>query len=350
MQVTRRSAHPFRNLSYALPLGLFLVLMAAATFLSGCGGGGAGGGPSSSAGGALAAVGNLQGVLLDGAGNPIADALVVVHSTPRSTTTGVDGSWVINGIESGNHTLEISAPNHLNLRLAVVVISGNTTMIGSNQTVPGADPNPADNPTASLLVPSSPGGPAGVTLKLRVNAQAAAGRTLTVHGYCPGISEELAFTDDGAGADLTAGDGVFTAAATIGAGWPAGVNHWRVVAVDSSNNLSAALDLPVRVLGDAGEVQGKVIAADTQGPLAGVRLRAATLDGSVVLDTITAADGTYSLWLPANLVMELSFTRSGYYGKLYAKGSVSSGEHRTVSPTLALNAFGSPPPFPELNW
>jgi len=323
------------------------TILALAITLAGCGGGGGGGGAVTGVMGANSAGGGLSGVLLDANGAPIADALVVVHSTARSTLTSADGSWTINGIDPGTHVLEILAPACRRLEVPVVVGSGATT-VPSSQTIPAPDADQGDNPTLTVLYPTSPAGITGGSGTVHVQAGGGAGGALRLNGYCTAVAGSLDFNDNGSGADRAAGDGIYSASYTITADWPEGISHWNLVAVDNAGNRSAPAKLAIRALVQAGRVQGTV--SGNSQPLPGARVKAATLDGSVVIDTLTGADGSYGLWLPVDVTMELSYNREGYYGILYARGSVAGGEVKTISPALVVKSLGNLPPFPILDW
>jgi len=85
--------------------------------------------------------------------NAIAGAIVTVEGTSFWTTTGLDGSFVLNGLPPGTYTLIVNPPDHELMQFQFTVQNGVPTELGSIATPPTVfDPNaPASVSLLSVL-------------------------------------------------------------------------------------------------------------------------------------------------------------------------------------------------------
>ncbi len=98
-----------------------------------------------------AASANLSGVVRDPeTGQPIAGARVTLQGTGFSVVTGLDGSFVFNGIPPGAGNLIVNSPNHELLRIPFEAILGETQDIGALTPAPTVF-NPTAPASVSLL-------------------------------------------------------------------------------------------------------------------------------------------------------------------------------------------------------
>lgn len=108
----------------------------------------------------------------------------------------------------------------------------------------GAENSPADGPVLTALTENPLPAPGDaddvrVTVAAAPNAAPVAAVTL-VHRRQWDAEATVAMTDDGAGADLAAGDGVFSAWIPAGAAGPGEMLRWRVTATDAAGATATA--------------------------------------------------------------------------------------------------------------
>lgn len=75
------------------------------------------------------AAGSLAGTVTDEAGAPLAGATVTVEGTPLSTTTAADGSYRIDGIPVGDHSVLVALAGRAQVRSEVTIAAGATTTL-----------------------------------------------------------------------------------------------------------------------------------------------------------------------------------------------------------------------------
>lgn len=246
-------------------------------FAAGCGGGSSVIAPTT---------GTVSGTVLDSNGAPVAGAVVVIGTSSWTTTTNINGEFVVANVPAGTQPFRIEAGNGFFHKSGNITVSAGTdAAVPAAASTMTADADATDNPVLSAAAITKSATTYDVTITVTVTD--ADTNVSAVSAACPELEMSKALNDAGTGGDVTAADGIYSATVSLTANQTAMLSNWHISAYDAANNASNVISLTYGTTSTTSISQ--LFGRDSKGAST-AQGNAATIEGIVLVDSSILAN------------------------------------------------------------